>query len=115
MLQDRALELLQRPTGLKPQLLPQQRARLPIRRQCIGLAASAIQRAHQLSAQPFLQRGGRQSGLDLADQFTIDPEGQVGVDSILNRCQLRFLDPRDHTLRERHIGEFSQWLAAPQL
>ena len=114
LLQDRALELLQHPAGLKPELLPQQLARLPVDRQRVGLPPSAIQRKHQLPTQPLLQRVRRDQRLELRDQLAIASQRQVRLDPILKRRQPRLLQPPDRGLRKRLVREISQRLPSPQ-
>jgi hypothetical protein len=56
--EDRALELLQRATGLEPELAAEQAARLAIDLERMRLTTRAVQSTHQLFAQPLLQRIG---------------------------------------------------------
>ena len=114
MLEDRALELLQRPARLQAQLLPQQLARLPVHRQRVSLPAGPIQREHQLPAQPLLQRVGGDQRLDLPDQLTVGSQRQIGLDPVLQRRQPRFLQPCDRSLRERLVRELGKRLSPPQ-
>src|SRR5439155_11586635 len=48
--EDRALELLQLPARLDPELVHERLARLAVEVECFGLTAGAVQRQHQLSA-----------------------------------------------------------------
>ena len=57
MAQDHVLELPQLGARGQAELVAQQRARLPVGGQRVGLAAGAIEREHELGAQALLKRG----------------------------------------------------------
>jgi hypothetical protein len=52
--------------------------------------------------------------LQLADHVAVVPEPLVGLDPVLERGQVRFVQTRDLPLSERLIREISERLAAPQ-
>ena len=85
LLEDRALELAQRLAGLDPQLLDQRAACALVHGERVGLAARAVEREHQLPAQPLAQRVLRDQPLELGDELRMTAEREVGVDPVFER------------------------------
>ena len=112
--EDRALELLQRTTGLQPQFLAQKATRGLVGGERVGLAPGPVERRHQLPPQALLERVPRDQRLQLADQLLPGAEFQVGVDAVADRVQPQFLQPPDLGLGEFEGGEIGQRPAAPQ-
>src|SRR5262245_7073494 len=52
--------------------------------------------------------------LELAHQLGVAAESQVGLDSLLERRDTQFFEPRDLVLSERVHGEVGKWRAAPE-
>src|SRR2546427_205050 len=73
---------LQGTTRLQAKLLAQELSRLAVRRQRVCLAPGAVQREHQLTAQPLLQRVRLDERLELGDDRGVVPGRQVRVDAI---------------------------------
>jgi hypothetical protein len=111
--QDRSLELLKRPPRLEPEPLDQFAASIPIGLQRAGLAPAAVQREHQLAAQPLAQRMLANERLKLAHQPRVLPRRKIRVDPVLQRGQARFLQPRDLSLRKRLVGEIRKRRTPP--
>ena len=80
----------------------------PGRRQRLALAPGAIQREHELPAQPLAQRLGRHQPLQLAHELATAAHRQIGLDAILDRRRAQVLQARDLGRRERlerHVGQ----------
>jgi hypothetical protein len=114
MLEDLALELLQRLTRLEPELLGQSAAAPLVDVERLGLAVGAIERDHELAAQALAKRVPRDERLQLGDDLAVASERKLGVDSLLDRAQAEFLEPLDLTPRERVVGEVRERRAAPE-
>ncbi len=112
--QDRLLELAQRWARLDPQLVDQRAPRALVRGQRFGLPTAAIQRQHQLPAQPLAQRVLRDQPLELGDEVAVASEREVGLDPLLERREAKLLEPPDSRLRKRLVGEVGERGPAPQ-
>ena len=80
----------------------------------LGLAAAPVERDHQLSSEPLAERLTTDALLELADELGVPPEGQVGLDPILERGGALLLEPSDMRLRERLVGQIGERRAAPE-
>ena len=105
------LQLLAR---LEPELVGELALRLAVGAERLGLPAGAIEREHQLAAQPLAQRMLGDERVELADQLRVPARGEIGVDPLLERRPAQLLEPRDLGLRERLVGEVGERRAAPQ-
>src|SRR5262249_41610971 len=112
--QDRAFERLQGSTGIQPELAVQELSRLAVDLERVRLPACAIEGEHQLTAQPLSQGMSGDKRLELAHQLGVAAQSQVRLDSLLERRDTQFLEPRDLVLSERVHGEVGQWRTAPQ-
>ena len=75
--QDRRLQLPQLRRRLDPELAAEQPPGVAVDAEGVGLASGAIQRQHQLRAQPLSQRVGRDERLELADELGVAPEREA--------------------------------------
>ena len=100
--------------GSSPKLLPESLPRFAVHRQRLDLTAGAVQREHQLRAQPLTQRELAYQRVQLADQLLLVAEREIGVDPVLQRRQASLLEPCDLSLSERLVGEVGQRRTAPQ-
>ena len=71
--EDRALQLLQLAPRLDPQLVDEHAARVLVRGERLCLPPGAVEREHELAAQPLAQRGRRDERLELADEVGVPP------------------------------------------
>ena len=71
--------------GSSPSSLRELAPRRPVDLQRLGLARRAVEREHQLAAQPLAQRVLGDQRLQLADQVRVPAGGEVGVDALLER------------------------------
>ena len=89
-------------------------AAVVVRAQRLGLPARAVEREHQLPAQPLAQRVLRDERLELATSSRACAEREVRVDALLQRVQAQLLEPLDLALRERLVREVGERRAAPE-
>ena len=80
----------------------------------LGLAARAVEREHQLPAQPLTQREPLDERLELGDELRALAELEVGVDPLLERLEPQLLEPADLALGERLEGEVGERRATPE-
>ena len=52
--------------------------------------------------------------LELSDELVGAAEGEVRIDAILQRGEVKLFEPIDLTLRPRLVGELGEWRAAPK-
>ena len=76
--------------------------------------AGAVEREHQLSAQPLSSRLRARERLELGDELVVAAEREIRVDSVLQTGQARFLEAGDLRLSERFVAEVRKRLTAPQ-
>ena len=114
LFEDRALQGLQRGARTQAQLAVQVRAEPVEGLERLGLAPAAVQREHELLAEPLAGRMRCDEGLQLAERGPVAAEREVGGDARLEPFQPELLEPPDLGLREvleRHLGKRR---AAPQ-
>ena len=106
--QDRGLELLEHRARFHPQLLDQLLPSFAVDVQRLDLPTGPVQRQHQACTQPLSQRMLVDEGPKLGHQLAVPTQCEVGVDTILQRCEPQLLEPGDLDLRERlvpHVGQ----------
>ena len=111
---DRVLQRTELFARLEAELLRQHVARGPVRRQRLRLAPRAVERPHQLRAEPLAQRVLLDERLELADEIGVPAHFQLGVDAVLECREPGLLQPAGLVARERLEGEIVQRGAAPQ-
>ena len=112
--EDRPLEAPQRRPRLDPERLHQRLPRGAVGGQRVRLPVRAVEREHELAAEPFRQRVLGNQDLELADELARAAEGELGVDAVLKRREAKLLEPADLALSPRLVGELDQRRAAPQ-
>ena len=90
--EDRLLELLELRAGLEAELGDERLARVRVRVERVRLTPGAVEREHQLCAQPLAQRVRSNERRELADQLRVPPAGEVGVDPRLECCEPLLLE-----------------------
>ena len=85
LLEDRPLETLQGRAGVDAELLHQRMPRVLERLERLRLSPGAIQREHELSAEPLPERMRPHERLELAGQGRVSTAGEVGLDPLLER------------------------------
>ena len=81
----------------------------------VGLAAGAVEREHQLPAQPLAQRVVLDERLELAHELGVEAAGEVRLDALAQAGQAQVLEPRDLGLREVLLRHVRERRPAPQL
>ena len=114
MLEHGPLELLELAPGLDPELLDKHPARLGVCLERLGLAATAVQRQHQLRARALAQRVLRDERPQLADELRVEPALEVGRDALLERLEPGLLEPRDLRLAEALVSQVGERRSAPE-
>lgn len=99
---------------LQPELLHQQLAAHPVALQRLRLSPRAVQRQHQLPAQPFPQRVDPYQQLDLADQLVVAAEVELQLDPRLGGRQ-PLLVQLQRLAAQRLARHPAQAVALPQL
>ena len=66
----------------EPELVDERRASLPVGAERVGLAAGAVEREHQLTAEALSQRMLGDQDFELADQVLVPAEAEVAVDPV---------------------------------
>ncbi len=108
LLQNLDLERLQRGSGFEAQLASQRRADALIHVERVSLAATAIQRQHQLCREMLTRWCLHQEALELGDQLGVPSQLELGVDAALERAQSQLLQAPDFALGEvleRDLGQ----------
>ena len=114
LLQDRALQLVQRGAGLEPELLAQRLPRLPEHLERVGLAVAPVQGEHELPAEPLAAPVLGNQRLELGDELAVVTERELRLDTVLERRQPQLLEPRHLCLRERLVADVLVGPPAPQ-
>src|SRR5262249_39710959 len=91
VLQDRALEVLQRAARLESELFRKDLAGLPVDLERVGLASRPVKREHQLPAQALLERVRLCQSFELRDELVAAAEREVGVDAVHQRREAELL------------------------
>ena len=95
-------------------LIDERRSGLAVGRERIGLPAPAVERQHELPAQPLAKRVLHDKGLELADQLVVPAGGQLAVDGVLDRLQPQLLEPADLDGGERLVRHVLERPPPPQ-
>ena len=93
--EDRALERLERRRRLDPEALDERLPRRAVGLERLGLPARAVEREHQLAAEPLAQRVLGDERLELGDERGVPAEREVCVDPLLERREAQLLEPLD--------------------
>ncbi len=113
LLQDRALQLLERGRRLDPQLLDEHASRVLVRRERVRLPAGAVEHAHLERAEGLAQRLLVDERLDLCGEAPVSTEIEIGGDALLERRQAQVEQTRRGRTGEGLV-EVGQRRAAPE-
>ena len=108
MLEDEALQALQRPARLEPQLLAEQLARLAVHGERLALSVCPVEGEHQLPAETLLEWTGPDQRFQLGHELGAATERQVGVDPVHHHREAKLFDPPDlalDELQQREVGQ----------
>ena len=112
--EDAPLQVLERSPRLDAQLVGEGPAAGGVALERLGLAAAAVQREHELAAEPLAQRMLVDERLELADELGALPEPEVGLDALLQAGEAPLLQPGDLSLGPLLVGEVGERRAAPE-
>ena len=73
-----------------------------------------MQRQHQTRHQALAQRVLRHAALELGHQLAVASEGEIGLDTELERRQPDLFEPCDRPLREVRVRQVGERRASPQ-
>ena len=110
----RRLEGLEVGAGIEAQLLAEALLGLRVRRQRVDLPARAVQRQHQLPAQPLVEGVGRDQLLQPPHDLAMLPEGEGGGHGGLLRDHAKLPEPGDGGVGEVRRSEVAEHVAAPE-
>ncbi len=96
------------------ELVDQRSPRALVHGERVRLSAGAIEREHQLRAQPLSERLLRDQLLELADELAVSAEREIGVDPVLERCQSKLPEAHDLGLCKRLPRQIGERRAAPE-
>ncbi len=108
------LELLQLRRRVEAELVGEREPRRPVDLERLGLPAAAIERDHQLAAQPLAERVRGDQRLELADERRVPAQRELGVDPLLERCNAQLVQPRRFAPRELLLVEIGERRTAPE-
>ena len=83
VVQDRSFEILQRPSGLEPELVEQDAPSILVCSQRLGLPATAIEGEHQLPSKALAEGMVSDELLELTRRLGVTPAVEVGVQPLL--------------------------------
>ena len=113
--QDRRLERLELGARVDAQLVAEALLGLGVRRQRVDLSARAVERQHQLSAQPLVEGVGGDQLLQPPHHLAVLPEGEGGGHGGLLGDDAQLPEPGDGGVGEVRRSEVAQDdLAAPE-
>ena len=96
------------------ELFDESPASLLVDLQRLRLAPRAIEREHVLAAQPFAIGVGGNERLELGHELAVTAEREVGGDPLLERHQVKLLEPRRLEGRERNLAEIRERRPTPE-
>ena len=107
-------QLPQSRTGLDAELGDEHRASAAVHRERLGLPSRAVERQHQLAAQPFPQGLGLDQRRQLADHLAVPAARELGLEAVLPGGEPGFLQRAEDRPGDARVGQVGQRLAAPQ-
>jgi hypothetical protein len=112
VIQDLSLEVLQSGTGFDPELVDEERACVLEDLQSVRLPSRAVQREHELGAQPLAERMVGDQALEPGNNLRVSAELQVCLDLLFDHRQPELFE--SHSLRGRKllIAKVGQGLTA---
>ena len=78
------------------------------------VAVPRVESDHQLPTEPLSQPMRRRKRLQLPGQLAVSPEREHCLRALLERCQVKLLQPPDLRLREARVAEIRERIAAPE-
>ena len=101
VVQNRALEVSNRGSGLKSEFVHQTLTAGPVDVERFRLTAAQIERQHEQADKPLTKRMLAHETLELHDDVRVVAVGEAQIDAVFQCDQAELLQPRDLGLRER--------------
>ena len=114
MAQDRALEPLQLGRGVEAELVREREPCRAVDLERLGVPPRAVEREHQLAAQPFSERVRGDQRLELGDEPVVLAEAELAGKPLLLGVEPEPLEPGDLGAGERLEGEVVERGPAPE-
>jgi hypothetical protein len=111
--EDRLLEAPQLGAGLDAEVVDQRASRVAVDVERLRLAATAIERQHQLATRAFAERVLGHERLELPDELGVTARLQVGVHTVLERGEPQALESGDLRSREVLVREVCERRPTP--
>jgi hypothetical protein len=111
--QDRPLKLLERRARLRAELFDERRTCGAVGLERVRLPARAIEREHELPAEPLAEWVLADEGLELRHEVRVAPESQVGVDAALERLEAKLGEVRRCSAHP-FAGQVGERISSPQ-
>ena len=108
------MEELELAPGVDPQLVDEEPAGVLVGAQRLGLATAAVERHHELAAQPFAQRVLGDEGREGGRRAGVVAGGQAGLDAVLLGRRPQLVQAADGDGGEGLEGEVGQRRAPPE-
>ena len=112
--QDRALEPLQLGRGVEPELVREREPRRAVDLERLGVAPRAVEREHQLAAQPLPERVRRDERLELGHEVVVPAEAELAGEPLLLGVEPKPLEPGDLGAGKGLEGEVVERRPAPE-
>ena len=112
--EDRLLEIQQHAARLETELVDERAPRLLVDGERIGLPPRPVEREHERRAQSFAKRVLANERLKLPDHAGLPTKRELGLDSLLERLEVHFLEPEDLPCCEAFGGELAERSAPPE-
>jgi hypothetical protein len=102
------VQRLQLGPGLDAEAVDERCPGARVRLERLGLPAGAVERDHELPAEPLAQRVVSDQPFELGDELAVAPVREVGVDPVLDQREPELVEARDLGLRPRLVPELVQ-------
>src|SRR5207244_4220665 len=110
VIQDLSLEALKRRTGIDPELVDEECACILKGPQSVCLPSRAVQRKHQLGAQPLAERMFRDQALEPGNDLRVPTELQICLDLLFDHRQPELFEPYCLGACELRVAKIGQRL-----
>src|SRR4029077_17012171 len=111
--QDRRVHPAQERARLQPQLLDEELPSLAVRLERLRLSSGAVEREHQLGAQPLAEGRAAHERLELRDEVRVGADRELRLRALLEQRELELFEAGDLLLREPLVPELGGWLPPP--
>ena len=102
------MQLAELAAGLDPELVDERAPRALIGVERLGLTAGAVEREHQLAAQPLAQRVLGHERLELAGHLGVPAGAEILLDALLEAGEPQVVEAGDLGAGETLVGELGE-------